>query len=356
MAKRLVARGHEIRVLTQDSRRPARGDVAEYDGITVRYVPWLGRGSHQIPARFAEAAAEIRAADLVHCFGLYNLICPLAAWTSRQHGIPFVIEPMGMFIPRERSLQSKRLYNATLTRWMAARAAAIVATSQLEALELGKLASRSRLVVRGNGIDVEDFEDLSGAEQVRARWNIEPSQTVIAYVGRISSKKNLHGLIDAFAGADLPNTKLVLIGPVSEPGYEAELIRQIDASPRRRDIRIEGALYGEDLKAAWSAVDIFVLPSFNENFGNAAGEAVAANVPVLVSDGCGIAAMIHERAGLAVPPDANSLAAGLRRLTDPMECERLTAAAAEVKRELSWDGPIKQTEQLYLEIAPSVRS
>ncbi len=257
---------------------------------------------------------------------------------------------MGMFVPRERRLWLKKVYNATLTRWMAKRAAAIVATSELEAQELAELARSTRVVIRPNGVDLSQFKNLSGGEKMRKRWAAEPFQTVIGYFGRISSKKNLHGLIDAFAKADIANAKLVIAGPVSERDYNDKLVQQIDSCPRRNDIRLEGPFYGEELKAAWSAIDLFVLPSFNENFGNAAGEAVAANVPVLVTNTCGVAAMIDQRAGLAVSPNVDELAAGLRRLADRREKERLTAAIDVVKGELSLDGPVDQSLQMYRDI------
>jgi glycosyltransferase involved in cell wall biosynthesis len=350
LAKALIGRSHEVRVVTFDSRKPARRDVAAFDGVTVQYVSWLGRGTYQIPSRMRELAREVRAAEVVHCYGLYNFLCPLAANLSFRAGVPFALEPMGMFVPRERSLFSKRIYNATLTKWMAGRASAIVATSELEANELRELASTTGLVIRHNGIDLNEFENLPEGEMTRERWQVAPDDTLLVYFGRISSKKNLHDLVSAFTKADVPHSKLVIAGPVSESHYNRQLVDQIQASSRCKDIRLEGPLYGEELKAAFSAADLFVLPSLNENFGNAAGEAVAAGVPVLLSETCGIAPLIHKRAGLAVPLGVDNLAAGLRRIADPEQRKALVAQREDVKRDLSWDEPVAQTERLYEEI------
>jgi glycosyltransferase involved in cell wall biosynthesis len=257
---------------------------------------------------------------------------------------------MGMFVPRERSLFSKRIYNSTLTKWMAKHASAIVATSELEANELRELASPIKLVVRPNGIDLDEFENLSGGEAMRQRWRVQADDTLVLYFGRISSKKNLHDLVSAFAMADIPHAKLIIAGPVSESHYKRRLAHQIRASPRCKDIRLEEPLYGEELKAALDAADMFVLPSLNENFGNAAGEAVAAGVPVLLTESCGIAPLIHKRAGLAVPLGIDSLAAGLRTMADSEKRMALVAKREDVKRELSWEQPVAQTEQLYEEI------
>jgi glycosyltransferase involved in cell wall biosynthesis len=350
MAQALVQRGNSVTVATIHSEERHRRESINTDGVVVQYLPWIGALGYSIPTRRHELAMQIAKADVVHLFGLYTLICPLAAWHAARAEKPFVMEPMGMFIPRVRSVAVKRIYNATLTRWMARHASGIVATSNLEAHELRKLASVMRVVVRRNGIDLDEFANLPGGEQIRRRWGVEADETLVAYFGRISSKKNLHDLIDAFVSANVAHSKLVIAGPVSEPDYCRTLRHKIETCARNEDIRIEGPLYGEELKKAFSAADLFVLPSLNENFGNAAGEAVAAGVPVLLTETCGIAPIIHQRAGLAVPLGVDNLAAGLQTMLDPAKRKALVAKRDEVKRELSWDEPIAQTERLYEEI------
>jgi glycosyltransferase involved in cell wall biosynthesis len=107
-------------------------------------------------------------------------------------------------------------------------------------------------------------------------------------------------------------------------------------------------LFDEDKLAALAAADLFVLPSVYESYGNAAAEAVAANVPVLLTEGCGIAPQIHKRAGLAVAPEESALAEGMRIfLQDVYRRDSLTANRAAVIEDLSWAQPLQQTEELY---------
>ena len=117
-----------------------------------------------------------------------------------------------------------------------------------------------------------------------------------------------------------------------------------------RRVTFAGPLYEEEQRAALGLADLFVLPSLNESFGNAAGEAVAAGVPVLLTNTCGIAPLIDRRAGLAVPLGVESLAEGLKVMLDPAQRDALTAQRERVKWELSWDDPVRQTEQLYQRI------
>ncbi|MEY2480211.1 MAG: hypothetical protein QOI04_1138 [Verrucomicrobiota bacterium] len=348
IAKALLKMGHNVRVVTFDSKMRSRYDSAVFDGVNVQFVPWIGTRSRQVPRRVADIRHELNQADLVHGYGLYNLLVPLSARLAVRRKKPFILEPMGMFVPRVRSVFSKRVYNATLTKWMMSKAAAVVATSELEAEELRGADHTTRVVVRRNGIDLEEFRNSPDRESARKRWHADETSQLVFYIGRISAKKNLIELVAAFAKTD--RAKLIIAGPVSEPRYRQKLISAIRESARAKDIFLEGPVYGDDYRAALAAADLFVLSSLNENFGNAAAEAVAANVPVLLTETCGVAPIIDRRAGLAVPLGVDHLADGLRRMLDPEFRRQMTARKEEAKKELSWNEPIRQTEELYRQI------
>ena len=327
-----------------------------YDEIAVHYLPWIGRPLNALPKQLAHLRTAIADADIVHCFGLYSFICPIAVREAAKARKPTVLEPMGMFVPQVRTIALKRLYNATATKWMAKRASAIIATAESEAVELEPLRRFAEVVVRRNGIDLEEFASLPDRSIMRKRWNATSNERLVIYIGRISEKKKLRELVEAFVRVNIPNTKLVIAGPISEPHYADQLGRDVHASPRRSDILIETALYDDDLKAALSAADLFMLPSLNENFGNAAGEAVAAGVPVLLTETCGIAPMIHGRAGMAVPLGVEHLARGIKLMLDPVIRDQFVVDREEVKRELSWEQPIAQQIALYERIVAESRS
>ena len=347
LSRGLDSRGHRVRVVTLHSvRRSAH--VAEHEGIKVRYLPWLGRGSWQVPMDVGRLAAMVEQADVVHCYGLYNLLCPAAALLARRSGNPFVLDPLGMYVPRARSLRAKRLYHQLFTYRMIRQAARVVATSPGEAEELAELVEARRLVLRRNGIDLEPYQNLPPADRFRAAQGIADGERLILYVGRISPIKNLGQLVRAFHAVSLERTRLVLVGPALEPGYARDLARLIADLGLDGRVVLAGPLYGEEKLSALSAADLFVLPSLYESYGNAAAEAVAAGVPVLLTETCGIAPQIDGRAGLAVPVGVSTLAAGLHTLLEDAEQrESLTKRQAKVVQGLSWDEPLTQTEQMY---------
>jgi glycosyltransferase involved in cell wall biosynthesis len=208
-----------------------------------------------------------------------------------------------------------------------------------------------KLVVRRNGIDLEAFRSLPSGASFRERFHLAPQEKIVLFLGRISPIKNLDMLVQAFAMARLTGWRLLLAGPVLEPDYAIYLDRLIAALPLKDSVLMAAPVYGPDKFAALAAADLLVLPSVSESFGNAAAEAVAAGVPVLVTEGCGIAPMVHGRAGLAVRCQTDALADGLRRLCDPAERATLTARRPEVLRELSWEEPVAQMDQIYRRLA-----
>lgn len=349
LSKGLRQHGHDVSVLTFFSEDAARGEVVDCEGVRVRYLPWSGSGLRQWPRDRAALAAEVEVADMVHIHGLYNSLGPLAMRAARRAGRPCVLEPLGMFTPRGRNQWVKRLYHAAFTRRMAQQARVVIATSPQEFKELTALASPPKLVERRNGIDLAPFQRLPSGAAFRRALNVPDDRRLVLFLGRLSPVKNLEQFIEAFALVRPANTTLALVGP-AEGDYSAKLRTTAERLGITDAVAFAGPLYDDAKLSALAATDLFVMPSLIESYGNAIAEAVAAGLPVLLTDTCGIAPAIHERAGLAVPLGVESLAAGLRTMLDPAERERLTSRRAEVVANLSWAEPLRQMDEIYRQL------
>jgi glycosyltransferase involved in cell wall biosynthesis len=350
LASGLMRRRVDVLVATFDAENATNRERRSVENVPVQYLPWIGKGLRQFPLDRRSLSTAIRRADLIHCYGLYNLICPIAMRFARRSRRPVVLEPLGMFPPRARNRLAKRFYNTMLTRRMVRQSRAVVAASTGEIKDLQEIVPPDKLVFRPNGIDLERFKNLPPGDTLRIRWNLSSQEAVVLFIGRISPIKNLEQLIIAFAKADISRTHLLLVGPSSEEAYMRKLRSIVSERQLERRVKFAGPLYEEEQRAALGLADLFVMPSLNESFGNAAGEAVAAGVPVLLTNTCGIAQLIDRRAGLAVSLGVESLAEGIRVMLDPAQRDVLTAQREQVKRELSWDEPVRQTEELYRRI------
>jgi glycosyltransferase involved in cell wall biosynthesis len=169
------------------------------------------------------------------------------------------------------------------------------------------------------------------------------------------AKKSPDLLMRAFAHAvgpsGFPDAMLIIAGPDEADGYRRELeslSAQLDLTGR---VLFTGPLYDEAKWAAYRDADVFVLPSQHENFGNTVAEAVACGTPVIVTDRCGIAPLVDQRAGLVVAYNVDALQESLTKLLgDAVLRDRLREGCAEVARSLSWEEPIEQMEALYADL------
>jgi glycosyltransferase involved in cell wall biosynthesis len=350
LASGLMRRKFEVMVTTFDFANAKNRERSAVENIPVQYLRWIGKGLRQLPLDRRLLSSAISDAHVIHCYGLYNFLCPLAMQLAHRHHKPAALEPLGMYPPRAKNRLAKLSYNWAITRRMIRQSQGVIATSKSELKDLQEIVPPDKLAYRPNGIDLERFKNLPPADKLRIRWNLSPQERVVLFIGRISPIKNLEQLIIAFAEADVPKARLLLVGPSLEERYMRKLRSIVSAKQLERRVTFAGPLYEEEQRAALALADLFVLSSLNESFGNAAGEAVAADVPVLLTNTCGIAPLIDRRAGLAVPLGVESLAKGLKVMLDPVQRDALTSQREHVKRELSWDEPIQQTIELYKRI------
>ena len=375
MARGLVKRGHAVTVLTTDlglasakySAFQAVQDNGGWrslqDSVEAIFLrPWARyRSVTWNPGVTRFCRERLDSFDMVHIYGIYDLLGPTVARACRRLGIPYVIEPMGMYRPIVRSIALKRAYLHWLGAPMVRGAQRLVATAPQEQQELiAEGIHRDKVVVRRNGVEVP--ESLPAVGAFRRRWKIPDDAALVLFLGRLVSKKSPELLLDAFAQwqalSPLGRTSvLVLAGPHEGDGYREKLDMQAARLNLAGRVVFTGPLYDEAKWSAYRDADVFVLPSQNENFGNTAMEAVACGIPVLVTDCCGVAPLVDGRAGLVVPHDQQALTAALGQLLDhPALRERLQRGCAEVARETDWEEPLSETEALYTELLAGKRA
>jgi glycosyltransferase involved in cell wall biosynthesis len=371
LSEGLARRGHQVTVLTADwglekrlqaqeekitAERSPFGWRREENGVQAIYIPtWLRyRTVSWNPAVKRYCRARLQNFDVVHIFGLYDLLGSAVAAVSRKRNMPYVLEPIGMFVPIVRSLWLKRMYHAIWGRQLLEGASAVIATSVQETEELVAAGlPHERVVLRRNGVEVPASWPERGA--FRKARGISREEKLVLFLGRLSAKKSPDLLLRAFAElsrhfAEIP-MKLVFAGP-DENGVEAELDQMAMQLGVRTKVQFTGPVFGEAKWAAYRDADVFVLPSQNENFGNTAAEAVAAGTPVIVTEQCGIAPLLADQAGLVVRHDTGALSRGLERMLREAELRsRLAAGCAKVTARLGWVEPVGDMEALYAALA-----
>src|SRR5882672_5802009 len=126
IAGALARRGHQVTVLTADLGKTDEGFAGQgwqaertqgdwgwewqSEGVQAIYLKTLAsyRATTISPRVLAFCRRRLADFDLVHIYGLYDLLGSVVARSCRRHGVPYVIEPLGMFQPKVRSLYKKR--------------------------------------------------------------------------------------------------------------------------------------------------------------------------------------------------------------------------------------------------------
>lgn len=365
LAEGLARKGHSVTVLTADwglDRRlellkegPAMagpfGRRREVEGVTAIYLPnWAHyRAASWNPALGRYLSARIDGFDVVHIFGLYDLLGPRVASECRERGTPYVVEPIGMFVPLVRSILLKRAYHRLLGKKMLDGASAIIATAEQERAELlaGGIAE-NKIVLRRNGVEVP--QNLPERGGFRNMLGIPSGAKLILFLGRLSQKKSPDLLLRAAAGElrrEDGAVHLAFVGP-DESGTRARLKQMAEALSVANRVHFVEALDGAPKWGAYRDADVFVLPSQNENFGNTAAEALAAGTPAIVTDRCGIAPLVAGVAGMVVRHDEKDLAGALTALLWNGELHsRLRRGCAISLTKLGWQQPVDEMEFLY---------
>jgi glycosyltransferase involved in cell wall biosynthesis len=369
LSEGLAQLGHEVTVLTADwgvERRVTElpgepptenspfGKRREVRGVKAIYLAnWFHyHAASWNPALPRYLRARLQNFDIVHIFGLYDLLGPRTAAESQKRKIPYVVEPIGMFVPIVRNLLLKRAYHRFLGNHMLQNAAALIATAEQEKSELiaGGI-SPEKIVLRRNGVAAPVSLPERGI--FRKSLGIPSDAKLILFLGRLSQKKSPDLLLQAFAQipSSSPPVHLAFVGP-DESGMLARLHQMAEQLKVALRVHFSGPLSGNPKWSAYCDADIFVLPSQNENFGNTAAESVAAGTPVIVTDQCGIAPLLDGVAAITVPHSASSLAQTMSNLlNNPTLYAQLKNGCATAAQRLDWGLPIREMDSLYRKLA-----
>jgi glycosyltransferase involved in cell wall biosynthesis len=205
-----------------------------------------------------------------------------------------------------------------------------------------------------NGVDAKKFDvPFSEAERAdfRARY-AAPEEKLIFFVGRMVREKGVQVLIEALPKIrwGYHDAKLVIVGG----GYRDHLVSLAQYVSMDRHVYFTGFVSDEDLLRIYKCIDIACFPSLYEPFGIVALEAMAARVPVVVSDAGGLPEVVQDQVTgtTTYAGNPNSLADGiLSILHQPDHAKRMADEGYKRVLEIfNWDRIATQTAQTYTRV------
>jgi len=329
----LIARGYEVVGICADG---PHAEKVRGQGVRVITVPMTRRFTPVRDLRCLWRLYRIfrrERFDVIH----YStpkaaLLGAIAGRAARCPGLLYTLRGLGYG-----AFAGTRRFIARQCEKIACRCAdrviAISESLKNEAVKEGLLPA-GRITVLGagssKGVNLERFkldEHLRArARKIREDFGIGATDVVVGYAGRLSQEKGIEELFKAVVDIrkDSAGVRLLLVGDADQrdplPGQLLERLRE--------EPWVHMAAFSDEVAAYIAAMDIFVLASHREGFGNVLIEASALERPVIGTDitGCRDAVVDGKTGILVEPGSASALGRALKKLIDEPEMRKRMGA------------------------------
>jgi glycosyltransferase involved in cell wall biosynthesis len=251
-----------------------------------------------------------RKVDIIHNHGMWQMNAVYPGRVAARYDVPYVVSPRGTWSPWSMAQGSwiKKPFWSLIQRPSVESAACFHATADSEYEDIRRLGFNQPVAVISNGVDIPPYiERTDGAFRT------------LLFLGRIHPKKGLDMLLPAWAAVQsrFPTWRLRIVG--SDDGYHGssgylEKLKRLAVILKVERVEFSGALLGIEKWDAYADAELFVLPTYSENFGMSVAEALASGTPVLVTKGAPWSSLKDQGAGRWIEIGIDPLVAGLEEL------------------------------------------
>jgi len=259
--------------------------------------------------------------DLIHVAMLFDFYNVVATYFSKK---PYLVSLHGTFMKEAYKMMKlkklkKDFYMSIIGKKILKKAKFIHLLTQEEKEHFLEFYPEfeNKIRVIPNGLDLSQFEiDLNKSDLINKYPHLK-GKKIILFLSRINRIKGLDILIPAFAKLhnEDKNYHLLIVGKDDGDGYEKRVRQWVNEYGLTDAVTFTGLLTGKDKLMAFYGSDVFVLPSYSENFGVAMVEAMACGVPIVVSDKVGISReIIQYNAGTIVKTNIDDVYNGIKNV------------------------------------------
>ena len=219
---------------------------------------------------------ETEQPDIVHINGIWMPQTWLFQKVAQQQGIKVILSPHGMLEPwiLNRHPLKKKIGLALYQHKALKKADYIHATAKSELDQIRKLGYHKPAEIVPNGIEITDLK-------LKTEW--QKAQNIL-FLSRIHPKKGIELLIEAIGQLQNSQLKITIAGE-GDQNYVESLTKLCDQKNLSRQFEFTGGVYGQQKWELYHQSDLFVLPTYSENFGIVVAEALATGIPVITTTG-----------------------------------------------------------------------
>jgi len=284
--------------------------------------------------------------SIVHSHGIWSLHNHWAVFLARKNNIPIIIHTRGMLLPNAFKFKNikKNISMSLFQKKDIESADVLIATSKAEQDSLRDYGFINPIAVIPNGIDIENYREIS---QKRVQLK-EERERIILFLSRIHPIKGLINLIKVWSTIPTDGWKLRIAGPDTY-GHLNEIVKLADELGISDSIEYIGEVEGKEKRRVYQDADLFILPSYSENFGIVVLEALSYGIPVITTQGTPWSDLAKFNCGWWVEGTEQSLAKTIINAITLDDYERniMSLNASKYVKIYNWDSIANDTFNLY---------
>ena len=293
--------------------------------------------------------------DIVHVHSIWQLMLHFGVVEARRRRIPYVLAPRGTL--EEWSLRQKwlkkKLALLTYQGRDLRKAAALHVTATSEMEQCRKLGFSQRIILSPNGVNPP-------AAMPPSEKGINGFRRAL-FLSRMHEKKGVMNLVESWARVRPVGWKIELVytaREVAEKEYEARIKARVRELGLSDAFVFTGALSDDEKWNAYRRANVFILPTYSENFGIVVAEALYAGLPVVTTKGTPWSELDSEKCGwyIDLPKEdgkwneMDNVLRTLVSLTDDDLGEMGCRGRQLVDKRYAWDAIAEGMKQAYEEI------
>ncbi|MEA5553514.1 glycosyltransferase [Anabaena cylindrica UHCC 0172] len=335
---------------------PLSGCV-EYRGLPVWFFPPAARIKAFLPSPvFTQWLwKNIKNYDVLDNHYLFSYLPSCAAVFAQWQRVPYTVRTMGQLTPwaLAQSKLKKQVYSYLIEKRNLNNAAAIHCTSVGEMEDAIAFGVKPPKIVLPLGVNSPTLIG-DAKSQLQYRYNVAQEVPIILFLSRLHYKKRPELLIQTLGELRKQEQNFhLLIAGSGEDTYVQSLQKMVASVNITNQTSFVGFVSGYEKDLLLQGADLFVLPTYSENFGIALAEAMVSGLPIITTPGVQIAPEIEEaEAGIIVEGEIESLKSAIAHLlNNPQLREQMGQNGRLLAlQRYSWQTVAKQLASAYQDV------
>jgi glycosyltransferase involved in cell wall biosynthesis len=322
-------------------------DFAKPDD-NIRTLDTYGDAKHGVVKEiFQKITNNAKGFDIIHQHGIWTPMSLYAKKIKKSTGLKSVIQPHGYLEPYRLNISKykKKIAFKLFEKSNLLGSSAIIACAEDEGLRLKNMFPNNDVAVIPNGVS----EDFYNAESLRKSGKSKKNILFLSQIIPIKGLDRLFRVVSDIGVNNFSDWELLIAGygDIHYINALKALAKELNISQL---VKFVGTKFGNDKIEIFDNADVFILPTFNENFGIVVAESLARGIPVLTTKGTPWNELTTNKCGFWVDNSDDGIRDGLLQILSISENE-LLAMGKNGKRLVEdkylWGKSAKSTIELY---------